>query len=73
MIQVLTSTIKSRASRAYTNNPPLALESIRHMHNTHLSSITIMLLLGNKLCEGVINIVECCNIHIFISPFLIIS
>ena len=42
--------IKSLASRAYTNNLPLALEPIWHYFNTHRPSVPIMLQLRKRLC-----------------------
>ena len=50
---------KVLASRAYTNNLPLALEPIRHTLNTHRSSMAIMLLLRKRLCQWVSYIVKC--------------
>ena len=50
---------KVLASRAYTNNLPLALEPIRHTPYAHWSSMTIMLLLRKRLCQWVNYIVKC--------------
>ena len=47
------------ASRAYTNNLPLALEPIRHTPYAHWSSMAIMLLLRKRLCQWVSYIVKC--------------
>ena len=61
---------KVLASRAYTNNLPLALEPIRHTPNAHRSSMAIMLLLRKRIYHLIREIIDRGDVKICIVPTL---